>query len=172
MSRRKAALPNKANGAATGRSKDDSNLLEALKLYEAKTYKKSLKLVDTILKKNSQHVDSLALKGLNLYCTAQKEDAKTYIQKAIARTETAGASPIGCHILGIYMRNEKRYLEAATWFQKSLDNGSTNKQIYRDLATLYSQVHDYKNLLNARKLALLGGVYGIPCQLDIFSYCS
>lgn len=152
MSRRKGALPLKANGSAVGRSKEDNNLIEALKLYESKTYKKSLKLVDAILKKNSQHIDSLALKGLNLYCTGQKEDAANYVQKAIARIESSGASPIGCHILGIYMRNEKRYSEAAKWFQSSLDNGSTNKQIYRDLATLYSQEHDYKNLLKARKL--------------------
>ncbi|CUS21632.1 LAQU0S03e07052g1_1 [Lachancea quebecensis] len=152
MSRRKGALPLKTNGSAIGRSKEDNNLIEALKLYEAKTYKKSLKLVDTILKKNSQHIDSLALKGLNLYCTGQKEDAASYVEKAITRIESSGASPIGCHILGIYMRNEKRYSEAAKWFQSSLDNGSTNKQIYRDLATLYSQEHDYKNLLKSRKL--------------------
>lgn len=151
MSRRKGGVVQRASSAAIGRSKDDNNLIEALKLYEGKNYKKSLKLLDTILKKNSSHVDSLALKGLNLYFTGQKEDAESYVNKAIDKIKDTSASPIGCHILGIYMRNVKKYKEAAEWFQASLDNGSTNKQIYRDLATLYSQEHDYKKLLASRK---------------------
>ncbi|SCU78894.1 LANO_0A04390g1_1 [Lachancea nothofagi CBS 11611] len=151
MSKRRVGAASKANGMSIGRSKEDNNLLDALKLYEAKNYKKSLKLVETTLKKNSQHVDSLALKALNLYCTDQKAEAETYVQKALSKSNVGGPSPIGCHILGIYMRNEKRYPEAANFFQTSLDTGSTNKQIYRDLATLYSQEHDYKNLLRARK---------------------
>ncbi|SCU91505.1 LAFA_0F04170g1_1 [Lachancea sp. 'fantastica'] len=151
MSKRRVGGVARPNGLAIGRSKEDANLLEALKLYEAKNYKKSLKLVEASLKKNSQHTDSLALKALNLYCTDQKDEAASYVQRALAKGSVAGPSPIGLHILGIYMRNEKRYSEAANLFQSSLDNGSSNKQIYRDLATLYAQEHDYKNLLKARQ---------------------
>ncbi|SCU80524.1 LADA_0B07998g1_1 [Lachancea dasiensis] len=151
MSKRRVGATPKSNSLPIGRSKEDNNLLEALKLYEAKSYKKSLKLVDTVLKKNSSHADSLALKALNLYHTDQKDEAAVYVQKALAKNNTGGPSPIGYHILGIYMRSEKNYREAAKLFQTSLDNGSNNKQIYRDLATLYSQEHDYKNLLIARK---------------------
>ncbi|CEP61237.1 peptide alpha-N-acetyltransferase complex A subunit NAT1 LALA0_S02e09824g [Lachancea lanzarotensis] len=151
MSKRRVGNVARPNGLPIGRSKEDANLLEALKLYEAKNYKKSLKLVETSLKKNSQHTDSLALKALNLYCTDQKEEAETYVNRALAKGTVGGPSPIGLHILGIYMRNNKRYSEAAKFFQSSLDNGSKNKQIYRDLATLYAQEHDYKNLLRARQ---------------------
>ncbi|SCU94007.1 LAME_0F05754g1_1 [Lachancea meyersii CBS 8951] len=151
MSKRRVGGTTKANGLSIGRSKEDTNLLEALKLYESKNYKKSLKLVEASLKKNSQHTDSLALKALNLYCTDQKTEAETYVQRVLAKGSAGGPSPIGLHILGIYMRNEKRYSEAAKFFQTSLDNGSNNKQIYRDLATLYAQEHDYKNLLKARQ---------------------
>lgn len=149
MSKRRGGAIPKAM-SALGRSKDDNNLMEALKLYEAKSYKKSLKLLDATLKKNASHVDSLALKGLNLFFTGQKKDAESYVQRAIGKIQGTSASPVCCHILGIYMRNAKKYAESTRWFQASLDNGSSNKQIYRDLSTLQSQEHDYKNLLKSR----------------------
>ncbi|SCV04819.1 LAMI_0H19526g1_1 [Lachancea mirantina] len=148
MSKKRVGLPQKSTLL---RSKDDNNLVEALKLYEAKNYKKSLKMLDGILKKNSSHIDSLALKGLNLHFTNQKDEGKTYIFRAIDKIKAQEPTPIACHILGIYMRNVQDYKEAAKWFQCSLDNGSSNKQINRDLATLYSQEHDYGKLLKVRK---------------------
>lgn len=137
--------------ASIGRSKDDNNMLEALKLYESKNYKKSLKLLDTILKKNGNHVDSLILKGLNLQFCATEAEAEAYITKAISKIDGTIASPIGCHLLGIYYRQVKQYKDAVKWFKASLANGSTNTQIYRDLATLQSQTHDFKGTLESRK---------------------
>ncbi|AET39028.1 peptide alpha-N-acetyltransferase complex A subunit NAT1 Ecym_3556 [Eremothecium cymbalariae DBVPG len=152
MSRRKAAVGQKPVALGSGRSKDDNNMLEALKLYENKSYKKSLKILDGILKKNSTHVESLALKGLNLVFTEQKQDAELYVKKAVSRITGTLASPICCHILGIYYRQVKQYANSITWFQASLDNGSTNKQIYRDISSLQSQERDYTNLLVSRKV--------------------
>lgn len=150
MSRRKTGAVQKSV-SSHGRSRDDGNMLEALKLYESKNYKKSLKILDAILKKNGTHVSSLALKGLNLFFVGQKKESEDYIHKAISKTEITSTSPICCHILGIYFRQVKKYAESIIWFQASLDNGSTNMQIYKDLATLQSQEHNYKALLGSRK---------------------
>ncbi|KAL3237185.1 peptide alpha-N-acetyltransferase complex A subunit NAT1 [Nakaseomyces bracarensis] len=131
--------------------KDTSQFLEALKLYEAKNYKKSIKLLDTVLKKESSNVDCLALKGLDLHSIGEKEEAEQLVKSSISKISGTSASPMCCHILGIYMRNVKDYHGSIKWFQASLDNGSNNFQIYRDLATLYSQVGDFKKALVARK---------------------
>lgn len=131
--------------------KENDQFLEALKLYEGKQYKKSIKLLDAILKKDGGHVDSLALKGLDLFSVNEKDDATSYVANAIRKIEGTSASPICCHVLGIYMRNTKEYTESIKWFTAALNNGSTNKQIYRDLATLQSQIGDFKNALISRK---------------------
>ncbi|EDO18423.1 hypothetical protein Kpol_1032p15 [Vanderwaltozyma polyspora DSM 70294] len=134
-----------------GKTKDSSQFLEALKLYEGKQYKKSLKILETILKKDSSNVDALALKGMNLSSTGEKEDAEIYVNNAIKKINGTSASPIACHVLGIYMRSNKRYSESIKWFQSALDNGSSNQQIYRDLSTLQSQVGDFKSVLISRR---------------------
>lgn len=141
----------KAKSAPKIGIKDNSQFLEALKLYEAKNYKKSIKLLETILKKDSGNADALALKGLDLLSSGEKEEAKSYVNNAISKISGTSASSICCHVLGIYMRTTKDYQESVKWFQASLDNGSTNKQIYRDLATLQSQIGDFKAALVSRK---------------------
>lgn len=135
----------------TGRAKEHSQFLEALKLYESRQYRKSVKTLDAILKKDPSNVDALALKGLNLSSMGEKKDAKSYIKSAISKSQAIGASAICCHVLGIYMRSSRNYPEAIKWFQTSLNNGSANQQIYRDLATLQSQVGDYKGVLASRR---------------------
>ncbi|GAV52219.1 hypothetical protein ZYGR_0AG02100 [Zygosaccharomyces rouxii] len=135
----------------TGRAKEHSQFLEALKLYESRQYKKSVKALDAILKKDSLNVDALALKGLNLLSLGEKKDAENYVKNAVSKIQHIGASAICCHVLGIYMRSTQNYPEAIKWFQTSLDNGSANQQIYRDLATLQTQIGDFKGALASRK---------------------
>lgn len=135
----------------TGRAKEHSQFLEALKLYESRQYKKSVKALDAILKKDSLNVDALALKGLNLLSLGEKKDAEAYVKNATSKIQHIGASAICCHVLGIYMRSTQNYSEAIKWFQTSLDNGSANQQIYRDLATLQTQIGDFKGALASRK---------------------
>ncbi|AAS52230.2 ADR310Wp [Eremothecium gossypii ATCC 10895] len=151
MSRKKVAAGGRPASSLGNRSKDDNNMLEALKFYENKNYKRSLKILDTVLKKNPGHVESLALKGLNYLFIEQRSEAATYIEKAVSKIVGTAAPPICCHLLGIYYRQVKDYVEAIKWFQASLDNGSTNKQIYRDLSSLQSQVGDWKGLLGSRQ---------------------
>lgn len=151
MFSKKRGLKGKPAKKATASQNDNSSqFMEALKLYEAKQYKKSNKLLENHLKKKVTP-DSLALKALNLYFIGEKAEAAAIIKQAISKIEGTNASPICCHVLGIYMRQVKDYPESCKWFQASLDNGSVNNQIYRDLATLYSQIGDFKKALDARK---------------------
>lgn len=131
------------------RSKDDNNFREALRLYENKQYKKTIKLLDTIIKRNPAHNESVALKGLALYYSElpEKKDAEQYILRA---SEKGSQDPVVCHITGLYYRASKKYAEAAKWYQSAMDNNSTNMGILRDLSSCLSQTRDYKHLVKAR----------------------
>lgn len=129
-------------------NKEDANFREALKLYDQKQYKKALKLVDANLKKNSSHAESLALKACILYFTGNKEEAVTYIRKAIDKDSS---NYLVNHLVGLYYRALEDYVEAAKWFKAAMDNGSPNKPILRDLSFMQIQNRDYKPLIDCRQ---------------------
>jgi peptide alpha-N-acetyltransferase len=47
-------------------SKDGASFRQLVKLYEAKQHKKAIKTADAILKKNSNHGETMAMKALTL----------------------------------------------------------------------------------------------------------
>lgn len=142
----KAKAPAKSSGVDT-----NTQFLEALKLYEGKQYKKSNKILDTLIKKGNKDSQTLSLKGLNFQFIGEKEEAAQCIKNATDTIKNYKATAICCHVLGIYFKTVKQYEESTKWFQASIDNGSENHQIYRDLANLYSQIGDFKNALANRK---------------------
>ena len=166
MSRRKiggASAPKKktagTNGVSSsmataiiGTPKENAQLAEAVKLYEGKHYKKSIKAVDAILKKNSSHFDSLSLKALNLFFINDKDQAESYVKKAISKINgnTSLCTHTGCFILGLYYKQTKNYPESAKWYQLSLDNGSPNKHSHRELAVLYAHLRNFDGAVKER----------------------
>lgn len=131
--------------------KEDANFNEALKLYESKQYKKALKLVDQTLKKNSNHAESLALKGCIFHFTGNKQEAEEYIHKALNKGEK---NYLVNHLAGVYYRALENYQDAAKWFKATLDNGSPNKHLWRDLSNIQVHVRDYKNLKDSKQAYL------------------
>lgn len=141
MAPKKAATPIFAN-------KEDGQFREALKLYDAKQYKKALKIVDQNLKRNLAHAELAALKGCLNFQLGHKDEAEPYVVKAIAKEPN---NFLVCHLAGIYYRSVENYPEAAKWLKALMDNGLPNKPILRDLALLQLQVRDYKHLKELRQ---------------------
>ena len=133
-------------GVPLATNKEDANFREALKLYEAKQHRKSLKLCEQVLKKNSHYGEALALKALLLY-NLKEDDCEVYVEKALAVSTT---SPVLNHILGILKRQQLQYREAAKYFKAALDNGSSNKQIWKDLSVMETQSRDFGSLAHSR----------------------
>lgn len=129
-------------------NKEDINFNEALKLYDSKQYRKSLKLIEAILKKNSHHAESLALKGCINFQLNYKSEAEPYIVKALAK---AADNYVVNHLAGIYYKAVDNYGLAAKYFGLAIDNGSTNKQLLRELSSFQAQIRDYKNLKDSRQ---------------------
>ncbi|GMF06181.1 unnamed protein product [[Candida] boidinii] len=67
--------------------------------------------------------------------------------KSLAKNEK---NPVVNHIAGLYYRAVSNYKEAAKWYAAAIANGSTNKNILKDLSTAQSQIRDYKNLPRSR----------------------
>lgn len=129
-------------------NKEDANSREALKLFEDKQYKKALKLVDQNLKKNSNHAESLALKGCCYFHLGHKAEGETFIKKALSKEPM---NYLVDHMAGIYYRASDNHIEAAKWLKAAVDNGLPNTFIYRDLSLLQSQNRDFKSLMESRQ---------------------
>ncbi|KAH3679494.1 hypothetical protein WICMUC_000939 [Wickerhamomyces mucosus] len=128
-------------------NKEETSFKEALKLYEGKQYKKSIKICEQILKKNSNYAEAYALKALDLYHLKEFEESEAYVGKALAKNPD---SPITNHILGILRRQQQNYKDASKYFKKAMASGSTNQAIWRDLSVMELQNRDYKNLTKSR----------------------
>ncbi|ANB12444.1 Nat1p [Sugiyamaella lignohabitans] len=131
--------------------KDASNFRAALKLYEAKQYKKALKGVEGVLKKSPNHGESLALKGLVLYHLGKKEEGHESIKKGLEKDST---SYVCWHIYGLYHRQEKDYEEATKSYSKALQYDPENQNVIRDLGILQMQVRQYDALVSTRSKML------------------
>ncbi|KAH3688042.1 hypothetical protein WICPIJ_000967 [Wickerhamomyces pijperi] len=134
-------------GAPIIANKEDGTFKEALTLFDSKQYKKSLKLAEQILKKNSNYSDAYSLKALNLYNLKEYEESEIYAQKAIIKGDKL---PVTNHILGILRRQQGNHKQAADFFKAALEHGSTNNSIWRDLAIMQLQNRDYKYVIQSR----------------------
>ncbi|AOA60940.1 N-terminal acetyltransferase NatA subunit [Komagataella phaffii CBS 7435] len=133
------------------KAREDDSFQEALQFLNNKQYKKALKNVDGILKKNPGHTESVALKALLLYHLKEKSEAKVYAKQAAVQGDS---KPVTNHILGIYYRSVQDYQEAAIWFQKAVDNKIANFNVYKDLSCLQAQNHRYVGMVKSRLMTL------------------
>jgi peptide alpha-N-acetyltransferase len=133
-------------------AKEAANFRSALKLYESKQYKKALKTVELVLKKNSDYGEGLGLKGLLLYHLGKKDEGNDYIERGVKNDPT---SRITWHIRGLYYKALKNYPEAAKSYAKSYQYDQENFSVLRDLACLQIHVKQYGPLVESRKRLLI-----------------
>lgn len=132
-------------------AKEAGNFRTALKLYESKQYKKALKTIELVLKKNSDYGEGLALKGLLLYHTGKKDEGNEYIERGVKNDPT---SRIVWHIRGLFHKALKNYPEACKSYAKSYQHDPENYSVLRDLASLQVHVKQYDQLAESRKKLL------------------
>ncbi|KAJ1796139.1 hypothetical protein LPJ59_003933, partial [Coemansia sp. RSA 2399] len=127
--------------------KEQALFRAALKLYEVKQFKKGLKTCDQILKKFSDHGETLAVKGMFLAHLERREDAYELIKRGI---EISPKSSISWHVYGIVCRFDENYEEAARCYEEALKADSENPTILRELGQLYTQLRQYQKLVETR----------------------
>lgn len=143
----------------------DSQFRIALEDYESKNYKKSLNLIDKILKKNPMHSQSYALKALiySFYHPNNKQlnefnslnnlslDTMNECNELINNSIKYGPSnSISNHLIALFYRQIKNYEKAAHFYSITILNNPNNKQVLRDLSSCLSQLRAYKSLSKTR----------------------
>jgi peptide alpha-N-acetyltransferase len=124
-------------------SKENSLFKSALRFYEIKQYKKGLKATEQILRKNPEHGETLALKGLFLCNLGRKEEGHEEVKRGVKNNIR---SYICWHVYGLVHRLDKNYEEAIKCYTMALRIDKDNIQIVRDLANLQIQLRNYEAL--------------------------
>ena len=118
-----------------------------MRFYETKNYKKGLKTADQILKKNSEHGETLAMKGLVLNSLDRKDEAVDCIKKGLRFNMT---SHVCWHVYGLLHRSNRSYHEAVKCYKQALKIDKGNMQILRDLSLLQVQLRDSQGFMDTR----------------------
>ncbi|CAH1399784.1 unnamed protein product [Nezara viridula] len=129
--------------------KENSLFKRAMKCYENKQYKNGIKFINQILvnPKYAEHGETLAVKGLLLYCLGKRDDAYDYVKKGL---KMELKSYLCWHTYGILHRSDKNYEEAIKCFRNALRWESGNAQILQDLSVLQVQIRDLEGYLDTR----------------------
>ncbi|TPX36047.1 hypothetical protein SeLEV6574_g08124 [Synchytrium endobioticum] len=128
-------------------SKEAAIFKAILKFYEHKQYKKGLKSSDQILRKFSDHGETLAMKGLFFYHLDRKEEAHEYIKRGLMKDLT---SHICWHVYGLLHRGDKNYEEAAKCYSHALKYDNENIQIIKDYSLLQIHMRNYEGFNKTR----------------------
>lgn len=129
-------------------SKEQGLFRQVVQNYENKQYKKGLKLADQILKKYSDHGDTLAMKALITNTQGRSEEAFELAKTAL---KYAMKSHVCWHVYGLLYRHAKNYEEAIKAYKFALRLDPDSAQIQRDLALLQVQMRDYPGYVQSRK---------------------
>ncbi|KAK9808522.1 hypothetical protein WJX73_004343 [Symbiochloris irregularis] len=131
--------------------KDAALFRTLVKLYESKQYKKGIKTADQILKKYSEHGETLAMKGLLLNSLGKREEAYEYTRNGLKANLK---SHVCWHVYGLIYRGDSNYDEAIKCYKNALRIERDNLTILRDLALLQVQMRDTAGFLETRQQIL------------------
>ncbi len=97
--------------------KDQTLFKQCLRFYETKQHKKALKAADAILKKNPNHGETLAMKGLTYNSLNKKEEAHALIKRGLAMNIK---SHVCWHVYGLLYRSETKYDDAIKCYTNAI----------------------------------------------------
>eukprot|EP01065_Artemidia_motanka_P052909 TRINITY_DN9670_c0_g1_i1.p1 TRINITY_DN9670_c0_g1~~TRINITY_DN9670_c0_g1_i1.p1 ORF type:complete len:719 (+),score=324.47 TRINITY_DN9670_c0_g1_i1:136-2292(+) len=133
--------------------KEENQFKQLAKLYEQKQFKKGLKLTEGILKKNPDHGETLAMRGLLLSNHDERKKAEAYdLVKTGLRKNMQ--SHVCWHVYGLLYRGDRDYNQAIRCYRNALRHDPDNLAILRDLSMLQVQMRDLKNLTETRQKLL------------------
>jgi tetratricopeptide (TPR) repeat protein len=129
------------DGDMTLPPKEKTLFNQVIRSYEQKTYKKGLKLADTILKKWPNHGETLAMKGLILGHMGGDSENNVQAHVLIKQALKNDASSHVCwHVYGLLHRNDRNYADAIKCYRSALKIDVGNCQILRDLSHMQIQL--------------------------------
>lgn len=134
-------------------TKDAGLFRQVLKCYETKQYKKGLKAAEQILKRNPNHGETLAMKGLITNSLGRTTEAFAIAKEALRQDMK---SHVCWHVYGLLYRSTKNFEESIKAYKMALRYEPESQQILRDLALLQIQMRDYAGYIESRRQILQG----------------
>lgn len=171
-----------------GTKKENENVTQAVNIFNSNTkqYKKALKFVDTNLKKNGLHFNSLIVKALLLVKLEQPLDAKVVMDKALTKVPGSTKkklnfniiSAMGCHLVSSYYKEIDDYEQNYVWLEQAYEAGGgfqnqSQLPMLNQLCLLAAQLRKYPELLQYREYYLNGSAgyranwSGLAVALDL-----
>jgi tetratricopeptide (TPR) repeat protein len=132
--------------------KELSLFRQIVKFYESKQYKKGIKTADSILKKYSDHGETLCMKGLLLNGLDKRDEAYQLARQGLKLNLK---SHVCWHVLGLIYRSDRNYVEAAKCYKSALRMDPGNAQIMRDLSLLQLHERDLTGYAETRRQLLV-----------------
>ncbi|KAG0682572.1 hypothetical protein C6P42_002854 [Pichia californica] len=143
----------------------ESQFRNALTEYENKNYKKSLLLIDKILKKDPMNSQSYALKALvysfyhpinptindpNLLSNLPNKTLIECNDLINLSIKYDPSNSISSHLIALFYRQIKNYEKAAHFYTITISKNPNNKAVLRDLASCLSQLRTFNSLSKIR----------------------
>lgn len=113
--------------------------------FEKGQYSKSLKTIQSVLKKKPKHPDSVALLGLNL---CKLHDSRSALLKCGYASSIDPKSQFCWHALAIVYRETKDYNNSLKCYQNALAISPNNESLWYDAAYLQAQLGLYQPLFD------------------------
>lgn len=131
-----------------------------MKAYDSKSYKKALKLADTILKTHPCNGETLAMRGLVTHCMKVKKNQTEADKNAEAEAQIKDGlkynskSKVCWQVYGLFLKNVKKYAMAIKAYKNALRIKPSETQMWRELSSMQMQIRDYKGYLHSRSQVL------------------
>lgn len=133
--------------------KETANFKKIIELYDAKKYKKGLKLSEKMIEKNPAVVEYRSLKALFWLNTPDQSTQALGLAKEVLLKNLG--NPFCWQICGIIYRHAKNYKEAGKCYERALKSSPKNMSLLRDTANLQLHCRDYLSHRETRRRALI-----------------
>jgi peptide alpha-N-acetyltransferase len=127
---------------------DDQKFGQIVVCYERKQYDKGHKLAEEILKRNPDHGETEAMKGLLYNCQNNRTEAYNWVKQGLKHNIR---SHVCWHVYGLIYRSDRNYKEAAKCYMNSQRINPNNLNLLRDLGYLQLQLRNYDGYVRTRR---------------------
>jgi hypothetical protein len=124
-------------------------LKQALKTFENKNYKKSVKLCEEGLRSYPHSSELLSLKAICFHSLGKNSEGYDLVKKSLQQNTKSGLS---WHLYAIMLKNDKNFIDSIKSMRTSLKFDESNISLRKEMSTLMLICQDFESFLEARTI--------------------
>ena len=126
-------------------------LKQALKSFENKNFKKSVKLCEEGLKSFPHSSEFLSLKAICLHSMGKISEGYDLVKKSLQQNTKSGLS---WHLYAIMLKNDKNFVDSIKSMRTSLKFDESNISLRKEMSSLMLVCQDFESFLDTRLMIL------------------